>query len=108
MKKLVLPAAVAVLLVLGLGAVPASGHSGYDRECGDQAEVLGAPWTNLKADNVSCRAARNLADVYVSGPYDDDYKGWVCDEKQLGPEDLKVKCERPKNGGQRLKFFYGA
>jgi hypothetical protein len=106
MKKLALPAIAAVLLVLG--AAPASAHGGYDRECGDQADTLGAPWTNLEADNVSCRAARNLADFYVSGPYEDDYKGWVCDEKQLGPEDLKVKCKRPKNGGQRLKFFYGA
>jgi hypothetical protein len=106
MKKLVIPAAVAALLVLA--AAPASAHGSYDRACGDQADTLGAPWTDLEADNVSCRAARNLADEYVSGPYDDDFKGWVCDEKQLGPEDLKVKCKRAKNGGQRLKFFWGA
>jgi opacity protein-like surface antigen len=111
MRKLAVPATVAALLLTAVAAAPAAGHGGYggyDRACGDQAHTLGAPWTELQADNVSCHAARNLADVYVSGGYNDDYKGWVCDEKQLGPEDLKVKCKRPKNGGQRLKFFYGA
>ena len=69
---------------------------------------MGAPWTNLKADNVSCRAARKLADVYVSADWDGEYHHWTCKDKQLGPEEIKVKCTRPKNGGQRLKFFWGA
>ena len=69
---------------------------------------MGAPWTSLKADNVSCRAARNLANIYVSAAYDPPFHSWKCREQQLGPEDLKIKCKRPKNGGQRLKFFYGA
>jgi hypothetical protein len=69
---------------------------------------MGAPWTALEADNVVCSVARRLADVYVRGSYEDDFKNWVCREKQLGPEELKVKCRRPKNGGQRLRFLYGA
>jgi hypothetical protein len=105
MKRLALAAAVAGLLII---AAPAGASGGYDRACGDQVGAMGAPWTGLEADNVSCRAARNLADVYVSAAYDDDFKNWVCDEKMLGPEDVKIKCKRPKNGGQRLKFFWGA
>ena len=50
----------------------------------------------------------NLADEYISAAYEDEYKNWVCDEKSLGAEELKVKCRRPKNGGQKLKFFWGA
>jgi hypothetical protein len=106
MHKLVLITTATALLILG--AAPASGHGGYDRDCGDQADAMGAPWTDLKADNVSCRAARNLADDYVSADYDGHFHNWKCHQKQLGPEDLKVKCKRPKNGGQRLKFFWGA
>jgi hypothetical protein len=105
MKKLVLAGVVTALLIV---AAPAAARGGYDRACGDQVDAMGAPWTNLKADNVSCRAARNLADIYVSAAYDDDFKNWVCNEKVLGAEDVKVKCKRPKNGGQRLKFFWGA
>ncbi len=108
MKKHALAAlALAALAVLILAA-PASAGGGYDRSCGDQESAMGAPWTSLKADNVSCRAARNLADIYVSAAYDPPFHNWTCREKQLGPEDLKIKCKRPKNGGQRLKFFYGA
>jgi hypothetical protein len=107
MRKLLLPLAAA--LVPLLAAAPASARGGgYDRACGDQVGSMGAPWTNLKADNVSCRAARNLADIYTSAAYDPPFRNWKCREKQLGPEDLKVRCKRPKNGGQRLKFFWGA
>ncbi len=108
MKKLLL--ALAVVLVLSIAATPAAANAsgGFDRACGDQAGAMGAPWTNLKADNVSCRAARNLADIYVSAAYDPPFHSWKCRKKQLGPEDLKVKCKRSKNGGQRLKFFWGA
>ncbi len=104
MKKLALPLVVAAFLIV---AAPASAGN-FDRACGDQVNAMGAPWTNLKVANASCRAGRNLADEYTSAAYEDDYKHWVCNEKQLGPEDLKVKCKRPKNGGQRLKFFWGA
>src|SRR3954453_14301828 len=106
MKKLLLGLALA--LVLSIAATPAAASASFDRSCGDQAGAMGAPWTNLKADNASCRAARNLADVYVSAAYDPPFHSWECREKQLGPEDLKIKCKRPKNGGQRLKFFWGA
>jgi hypothetical protein len=99
---------IAAVAALAIAAAPASARGGYDRSCGDQVDAMGAPWTGLKADNVSCRAARKLADVYTSAAYEDDYKGWKCGERQLGPEELKVKCKRPKNGGQRLKFFWGA
>jgi hypothetical protein len=99
---------LAAATVLLIAAVPASAAGGYDRECGDQADAMGAPWTGLKADNVTCRAARNLADEYTSAAYEDDYRGWICNERQIGHEELKVKCKRPKNGGQRLKFFWGA
>ena len=44
--------------------------------------------------------ARNLANIYTSAAYDPPFHNWKCREKQLGPEDLKVKCKRPKNGGQ--------
>ena len=110
MKKiaLCLSPVLVIACVLALGAGPASARGGYDRECGDQVGAMGAPWTDLKADNVSCRAARNLADIYVSAAYDPPFHDWKCRSKTLGPEDLKIKCKRPKNGGQRLKFFYGA
>lgn len=106
MKKLILALAVAALI--SIPATAASARGGYERACGDQAGAMGAPWTGLRADNVSCRAARNLADIYTSAAYDPPFHSWKCREKQLGPEDLKVKCKRPKNGGQRLKFFWGA
>jgi len=106
MKKLLL--GLALVLVLSIAATPAAASGGFDRSCGDQVGAMGAPWTGLQADNVSCRAARNLADIYVSAAYDPPFHNWKCREKQLGPEDLKVKCKRPKNGGQRLKFFWGA
>ncbi len=98
---------LAVLAVL-LAASPASARGGYDRSCGDQEGAMGAPWINLKADNVSCRAATRLADVYVSAGWSGEYRHWTCKDKQLGPEEQKVKCKRPKNGGQRLKFYWGA
>jgi hypothetical protein len=107
MKKLVL-LALAAAVVLSIAAAPASARGGFDRFCGDQVGAMGAPWTSLKADNVSCRSARNLANIYTSAAYDPPFHNWKCREKQLGPEDLKVKCKRPKNGGQRLKFFWGA
>ena len=106
MKKLLLALVVAALI--SIPAAPASARGSFGRSCGDQVGAMGAPWTGLKADNVSCRAARNLADIYVSAAYDPPFHSWKCREKQLGPEDLKVKCKRPKNGGQRLKFFWGA
>jgi len=104
------PAACAALAALALlAALPAGAAAGgYERSCGDQESAMGAPWTNLKADNVSCGAARRLADDYVSADWDGEYRNWTCRDKVLGPEELKVKCRRPKNGGQRLKFFYGA
>ena len=104
MKKLLLGLA----LVLSIAATPAAASGRYDRSCGDQAGAMGAPWVGLQADNVSCRSARNLADIYVSAAYDPPFHNWKCREKQLGPEDLKIKCKRPKNGGERLKFFWGA
>ena len=107
MKRLVL-LALAAAVVLSIAAAPASARGGFDRSCGDQVGAMGAPWTGLVADNVSCRAARNLADIYTSAAYDPPFHNWKCREKQLGPEDLKIKCKRPKNGGQRLKFFWGA
>ena len=107
MKKLVL-LALAAAVALSIAAAPASARGSFDRACGDQVEAMGAPWTGLKADNVSCRAARNLANIYVSAAYDPPFHSWKCREKQLGPEDLKIKCKRAKNGGQRLKFFWGA
>jgi hypothetical protein len=106
MKKLAL-AAVATAITLLVAAAPASAGR-YDRQCGDQESAMGAPWTNLKAANVSCRAARNLADVYVSADWDGEYRQWTCRDKTLGPEEQRVRCKRPKNGGQQLKFYWGA
>jgi hypothetical protein len=106
--KSLLGAAIAAVAILLVAAGPAAARGGYENRCGDQESAMGAPWTNLKADNVSCRAARKLADVYVSADWDGEYKGWTCKDKQLGPEELKVKCTRPKHDGQRLKFFWGA
>ena len=106
MKKLAL-AALGATTALLIATAPASAGN-FDRKCGDQVNAMGAPWTNLKVANASCRAARNLADEYTSAAYEDDYKNWVCNEKSLGAEELKVKCKRPKNGGQKLKFFWGA
>jgi hypothetical protein len=104
MKTLLASLVAAAALIL----VPSAVAGTYERSCGGQVDAMGAPWTNLKADNVSCRAARNLADVYVSAAYDPPFHSWKCREQVLGPEDLKIKCKRPKNGGQRLKFFWGA
>jgi hypothetical protein len=106
MKILLATASAAIVLLLA--ASPASARGGFDRSCGDQQGGMGAPWTSLKADNVSCRAATRLADVYVSADWSGEYRNWTCKDKQLGPEELKVKCKRPKNGGQRLKFYWGA
>ena len=69
---------------------------------------MGAPWTSLKADNVSCRAARNLAEHLRQRRLRPAVSQLEVPREQLGPEDLKIKCKRPKNGGQRLKFFWGA
>lgn len=102
----VLPAA---LVLLVLAASPASAHRGSFVDCGDQNPApQGAPYTSLKADNVSCRGAHKVATKYVSKPFTEGYKGWKCDAKQIGYEQLKVKCARDNNGGQRLKFFWGA
>jgi hypothetical protein len=103
-----IPLATASAVVVLFVAAGSATAGGFDRGCGDQESAMGAPWTNLKADNVSCRAARNLADVYVSADWDGEYRHWTCKDKQLGPEEQKIKCKRPKNGGQKLKFFWGA
>ena len=108
MKKLVL-LALAAAAVLSIAAASGLGaRRATTAPAATRWGAMGAPWTSLKADNVSCRAARNLANIYVSAAYDPPFHNWKCREKQLGPEDLKIKCKRPKNGGQRLKFFYGA
>jgi hypothetical protein len=101
-------ALAAALLVVA--ATPASAHHGsYERDCGDQSPPSEmSPYTDLEADNVSCGAARKLADKYSSGEFSDGYKGWACNAKVLSVEDLKVKCQRDKNGGQRAKFLVGS
>lgn len=107
MKILAPFAAVAVLLVLA--ASPASAHRGYENDCGDQNPApQGAPYTSLKADNVSCKAAHKVAKRFVKEPFTSGYRGWACDSKQVGAEELKVSCGREKNGLQRIKFFWGA
>jgi hypothetical protein len=108
MKTLV-PLAAAVVLI-ALGASPASAHrGGYELACGDQNPApLGAPYTNLKAHNVACTGAHRIATKYTEGPFTDGYKGWACDSKQTGYEQVKVKCTRDNNGGQGLKFNWGA
>jgi hypothetical protein len=100
----------AALVVLAIAATPASAHrGGYDLACGDQNPApLGAPYTNLKADNISCTGAHRVATKYTEKPFTDGYKGWACDSKPTGYEQLKVKCSRDNNGGQRLKFNWGA
>jgi hypothetical protein len=108
MKILASFAAVAVLLLAVASPAPAA-HKGYE-SCGDQTTpTQGAPYTNLKADNVSCKGAHKVADRYVKQPFTNGYKGWACDAKQVGAEELKVSCGRDKKGKtQRLKFFWGA
>ena len=69
---------------------------------------LGAPYTDLKAENVSCKGAHKVATKFTKDPFTEGYKGWKCDSKQVGVEELKVKCARDNKGGQRLKFFWGA
>jgi hypothetical protein len=102
----VIPAAVVVAVI---AASPASARGGYEFDCGDQNPApLGAPYTNLKADNVSCTGAHKVATKYTKAPFTDGYKGWSCDARQTGYEQLKVKCERDNKGGQRLKFNWGA
>ena len=105
----ILAALPAALILLVLAASPASAHRGYEFDCGNQNPApLGAPYTNLKADNVSCKGAHRVATKYTKGPFTHGYKGWACDAKQTGYEQLKVKCTRDNNGGQRLKFNWGA
>jgi hypothetical protein len=105
--KILVSLAAAVVLVIA--AAPASAHGGYGLDCGDQNPApQGAPYTNLKADNVSCSTAHKVADNYVAEPQTGGYKGWVCKAKQTGYEQLKVKCSRDNRGGQRIKFNWGA
>jgi hypothetical protein len=108
MKILASFAAAAVLVLAAAAPAPAA-HNRYE-SCGDQTTpTQGAPYTNLKADGVSCRGAHKVADKYVKKPFTNGYKGWACDAKQVGAEELKVSCGRDKNGKtQRLKFFWGA
>jgi len=105
----ILAALPAALVLLVIAAAPASAHRSYELDCGNQTPApQGAPYTALKADNISCRGAHKVAAKFVSEPFTDGYKGWVCKSKQVGVEELKVKCERDNKGGQRLKFFWGA
>jgi hypothetical protein len=108
MKILASLATVAVVLLVA--AAPASAHRGsYELACGDQNPApLGAPYTNLKAHNISCTGAHKVATKYTEKPFTRGYKGWTCDAKQTGYEQLKVKCARDNNGGQGLKFNWGA
>jgi hypothetical protein len=95
-----------VVAALALAATPASAHRSYERDCGDQSPPSErSPYTDLQADNVSCHAARVVADKYSDGEFSDGYKNWACDAKVLSVDDLKVKCFREKNGGQRIKFL---
>jgi hypothetical protein len=99
----------AALVLLVLAAAPASARGGFEFDCGNQDPApQGAPYTDLQADNISCRGAHKVASKFVAEPFTGGYKGWVCKSRQVGVEELKVKCSRDNKGGQRLKFFWGA
>lgn len=108
LRRLLLALIVAAAIPVA-GAGPASARGSFS-QCGD-GQVNGSGWYNLKALNVSCGAARKLADHYVfeAGGNDDGFKGWSCAQEQLGDELWRVRCERQKHGSdQRAKFKYGA
>lgn len=97
---------------LAVAASPAAAHRPYGgtTQCGDGV-VNGSGWFELRATNTSCTAARNLADHYVfeAGGNDDGFRGWSCDEIQIGDEVWKVKCIRHHRGrAQHVRFNYGA
>lgn len=109
MKMLAIPAAALVLFAIAATPASADAKRGDWTKCGDQNPApLGAPYTNLKADNVSCKGAHRVATKFTKKPFTEGYKGWACDSKQAGFEELKVKCWRDNRGGQYLKFFWGA
>jgi hypothetical protein len=106
--KLLLPALLISAAVPLLGAAPAA--AGNFTACGGDGIENGSGWWNLKVQNAKCNPARNLADYYVFQGHGsaDGFGNWKCSEEQVGDEVWKVKCHRDKNGGQRLKFKYGA
>jgi hypothetical protein len=107
--KRLLPLLAIVAAIPLAGASPASARA-LSNPCGDGV-VNGSGWFNLRTEATACRVARKLADHYVfeAGGNDDGFKGWSCDEKQIGDEVWRVNCHRSKDGKfQRLRFLYGA
>lgn len=102
-------ALIATLALIALIPGGASAGSGAEK-CGKHI-VNGGGWWRLKAEDVSCKSARALADhfVFKAGGVDDGFRDWICAKVQLGDEVWRVQCLRPKgNKQQRATFLYGA
>ncbi len=105
----------ALVLVLAALAVPASAPAGVaskggTEKCGKHI-VNGSGWFKLKADGVSCKTARKLANhfVFKAGGVDDRFHDWVCAKAQIGDEVWTVQCSRTKGThDQAVSFKYGA
>jgi hypothetical protein len=98
---------LAALLTASVVTAPADASATYWRKCGSQPQE-GAGWYRVRAHNVRCGKARDVARIYT---YRGDRSplGFSCQSRRIGYELSVVRCRRDlRSRVQKVQFQIGA